>query len=150
MKTHHLKPLKFLHYLILSLLSFILAISWLILPGFSQDTGKAFTVATEPAFPPFEMTDQKTGELTGFDLELMKAIGQEAGLKITFESLPFDGIIPALQAGTVKAAISGMTITPERAQTLSFSRPYFKAGLAIAVRKDNNSIKSFDDLKGKK
>ncbi|WP_083775374.1 ABC transporter permease subunit [Gloeothece citriformis] len=119
-------------------------------PVFSQTATTPFKVATEPAFPPFEMTDQNTGELTGFDIDLMKAIGEEAGLKIEFESLPFDGIIPALQAGTVEAAISGMTITPERAQTISFSRPYFKAGLAIAVRDNNNTINSFEDLKNKK
>ncbi|MFM7793501.1 MAG: ABC transporter permease subunit, partial [Microcystis panniformis] len=55
-----------------------------------------------------------------------------------------------LQARTVEAAISGMTITAERAQAISFSRPYFRAGLAIAVREDNKTIKNFEDLKGKK
>jgi len=68
------------------------------------------TVATEPAFPPFEF-QADNGELQGFDIDLMNAIGETAGLEIQFESLPFDGIIPALQAGTVDAAISGMTIT---------------------------------------
>jgi arginine/lysine/histidine/glutamine transport system substrate-binding/permease protein len=50
----------------------------------------------------------------------------------------------------VEAAISGMTITAERAQAISFSRPYFRAGLAIAVREDNRTIKNFEDLKGKR
>jgi arginine/lysine/histidine/glutamine transport system substrate-binding/permease protein len=50
----------------------------------------------------------------------------------------------------VEAAISGMTITSERAQAISFSRPYFRAGLAIAVREDNRTIKNFEDLKGKR
>ena len=77
----------------------------------------------------------------------MRAIGEEADLNIDFRNLPFDGIIPALQARTVEAAISGMTITAERAQAISFSRPYFKAGLAIAVREDNKTIKNFEDLK---
>lgn len=106
-------------------------------------------VATEPAFPPFE-SQGSGGELIGFDIDLMKAIGEQAGVEITFESLPFDGIIPALQSGTVDAAISAMTITEERAQTVSFSRPYFKAGLAIAVREDSPEITSMDDLKDKK
>ena len=64
--------------------------------------------------------------------------------------MPFDGIIPALQAGTVDAAISGMTITEERLQTVDFSRPYIKAGLAIAVKADNTDITSLEDLAGKK
>ncbi len=111
---------------------------------------KVFQVATEPTFPPFEMPALEGDGLEGFDIDLMKAIGREAGLKVEFESLPFDGIIPALQSGTVDAAISGMTITAERAQTVSFSRPYFKSGLAIAVQKDNQDIKSFDELENKK
>jgi len=59
-------------------------------------------------------------------------------------------MISSLQARRVDAAISGITITPERLKTISFSRPYFKAGLAIAVRKDNQDIKNFNSLKGKK
>ncbi|MFM6409137.1 MAG: ABC transporter permease subunit, partial [Microcystis sp.] len=107
-----------------------------------------FRVATEATFPPFEF--QQGGQLTGFDIDLMRAIGKEADLNIDFRNLPFDGIIPALQARTVEAAISGMTITAERAQAISFSRPYFRAGLAIAVREDNKTIRNFEDLKGKR
>lgn len=114
----------------------------------SGTTGRTITVATEPAFPPFE--SQGRGELEGFDIDLMKAIGEAAGISVKFQSLPFDGIIPALQAGTVDAAISSITITPERAKTVSFSRPYFKAGLAIAVREDNTDITSLDSLRNKK
>ncbi len=111
--------------------------------------GDTLKVATEPAFPPFEAQGQG-GELVGFDIELMNAVGEAAGFKPEFQSLPFDGIVPALQANTVDAAISAMTITPERAQTVSFSRPYFKAGLAIAVRENNQETQSLDNLKNKK
>lgn len=86
----------------------------------------------------------------GFDIDLIKAVGKAAGMTVEFQNLPFDGMIPALQANTVDAAVSAMTITPERAQTISFSRPYFKAGLAIAVRQDNTTIANLDSLKGKK
>lgn len=112
------------------------------------ETIGVLTVATEPAFPPFEY-QAENGELEGFDIDLMTAIGETAGLEVEFESLPFDGIIPALQAGTVDAAISGMTITEERLQTVDFSRPYIKAGLAIAVQEDNTEIKSLEDLEDK-
>lgn len=128
----------------------IFAIAIGVFPSLSQEEAKTLRVGTEPSFPPFEM-QAETGEgLDGFDIELMNAIGKQAGLKIEFISLPFDGLIPALQANTIDAAISAMTITAERAQTISFSRPYFKAGLAIAVKEGNDSIKSFDDLKNKK
>lgn len=107
------------------------------------------TVATEPAFPPFEF-QTADGGFDGFDIELMNAIGEAAGFEVNFESLPFDGIIPSLQAGTVDAAISAMTITAERAQTVSFSRPYFKAGLAIAVPEDNTDITSLESLENQR
>ena len=112
-------------------------------------SGGVLKVATEPAFPPFESKDE-SGELVGFDIDLMNAIGAQAALDIQFESLPFDGIIPALQANTVDAAISGMTITEERSQTVDFARPYFRAGLAIAVQEDNNEVASLADLEGKR
>lgn len=133
---------------IFALLGLVLAIGLTVIPAFSQTPPNPFRVATEATFPPFEF--QQGGQLTGFDIDLMRAIGKEADINIDFRNLPFDGIIPALQARTVEAAISGMTITAERAQAISFSRPYFKAGLAIAVREDNKTIRNFEDLKGKK
>jgi len=105
-------------------------------------------VATEPAFPPFE-SQAKGGELEGFDIDLMKAIGKAADFEVEFQSLPFDGIIPALQSKTVDAAISAITINAERSKTVSFSRPYFKAGLAIAIKANNKDITSLESLKNK-
>jgi arginine/lysine/histidine/glutamine transport system substrate-binding/permease protein len=69
---------------------------------------------------------------------------------VQFESLPFDGMISTLQANRVDAAISGITITAERRKTISFSRPYFQAGLAITVRQDNQDIQDLNSLQGKK
>ncbi|NJR66479.1 MAG: basic amino acid ABC transporter substrate-binding protein [Leptolyngbyaceae cyanobacterium CRU_2_3] len=106
-------------------------------------------IAIDPTFAPFQ-SKSADGQYEGFDIDLITAISQEVGFGIDFQQLPFDGIIPALQAGTVDATISTMTITKERAQTVEFSQPYFKAGLAIAVREDNNDINSFETLKGKK
>lgn len=117
-------------------------------PGGEGSAAGPWVIGTEPAFPPFESQDD-SGELVGFDIDLMRAIGEQAGVPVEFESLPFDGLIPALQAGTIEAAISGMTITEERAETVDFSRPYFRAGLAIAIAEDNTEISSLDTLEGK-
>ncbi|MEH2378399.1 MAG: ABC transporter permease subunit [Nostoc sp.] len=117
--------------------------------GVNPSAGKTLRIATEPAFPPFEFQG-KGGELQGFSIDLMNAIAVAANFKVDFQSLPFDGIIPALQAKTVDAAISSITITQERAKTIAFSRPYFKAGLAIAIRADNQNITGFGSLKNKK
>ncbi|MEH2449616.1 MAG: basic amino acid ABC transporter substrate-binding protein [Nostoc sp.] len=106
-------------------------------------------VATDPTFIPFEI-QTASSYLEGFDIDLMNAIAKVAGFAVQFESLPFDGMISTLQAKRVDAAISGITITAERLKTIAFSRPYFKAGLAIAVREDNQNIKDFNSLKGKK
>ena len=116
--------------------------------GDGAAAGGTWTVGTEPAFPPFESVDDD-GELIGFDIDLMSAIAEQAGYGVQFESLPFDGLIPSLQSGTIDAAISGMTITEERSKTVDFSRPYFSAGLAIAVAEENSEVKSLDDLTGK-
>ncbi|MBD0336301.1 MAG: basic amino acid ABC transporter substrate-binding protein [Cyanobacteria bacterium Co-bin13] len=117
--------------------------------GDAAPAGGVLRVGTEPAFPPFE-SQGAGGELEGFDIDLMQAIGEQANLEVEFESLPFDGLIPALQAGSVDAAISAMTITEERAQTISFSRPYFVAGLAIAVQEGTADVAGLDDLEGKR
>ncbi len=117
----------------------------------SSNAQNVLKVGTEPAFPPFEMQASNGEGFEGFDIDLFKAIGTEAGLEIQFQSMPFDGLIPALQSQNIDAAISGMTITAERGQTVDFARPYFQSGLAIAVRKESKEeIKSFDDLENKK
>ena len=137
--------------IILSLTGALLVIGinyYLVSPIKAQSVLK---VGTEPAFPPFEMQAKKGKGFIGFDIDLFKAIGEEAGLEIQFQSMPFDGLIPALQSQTIDAAISGMTITAERGQTVDFARPYFQSGLAIAVRQEKKGeIKSFDDLENKK
>lgn len=118
-------------------------------PSGDAAISSTWIVGTEPAFPPFE-SQSDSGELVGFDIELIQAIGEQAGVDIQFESLPFDGLIPALQAGTIEAAISGMTITEERAKTVDFSKPYFRAGLAIAISEDDTETTSLESLEGKK
>lgn len=109
---------------------------------------KVLKVATEPTFPPFEF--QQNGDLVGFDIDLLKEIGKAGGFQVQFQNMQFDGIIPALQAKTVDAAVSAMTITAERQQAVDFSRPYFKAGLAIATKANNTDITSFESLRNKR
>ena len=107
-------------------------------------------VGVDPTYPPFEMQAADTGELTGLDVELMREIGRRSGHPIEFVALPFSGLIPALQSRSLDAAASAMTITAERAQTVDFSRPYFAAGLAIAVRNGSPDLVSLNALKGRK
>ncbi|BAU12092.1 polar amino acid ABC transporter, inner membrane subunit [Leptolyngbya sp. NIES-3755] len=110
----------------------------------SQST---LTVAVEPVYAPFEFRSP-TGELQGFDIDIIREVGKAAGFGVRFQSITFDGIIPALQARTIDAAVGAMTITPARSQVVDFSRPYFKAGLAIATRTDRPTVNSLDELQG--
>ena len=62
----------------------------------------------------------------------------------------FDALIPALNTGNIDVAIAGMSITDERKQAVGMSDPYYTSGLIVMVKKDNNDIKSIDDLAGKR
>lgn len=114
-----------------------------------QSQKPVLKVGTEPTFPPFEMTDDKN-QITGFDIDLIKAIAADQKLEVEINNLSFDGLIMALGSGSIDIIASGMTITTERAIQVDFTDPYINAGLALAVANSNNTIKSIDDLKGKK
>ena len=62
----------------------------------------------------------------------------------------FDGLIPGLESGNIDMVISAMTITEERKKKVNFSKPYYQSGLSIMVRSDNNTLKEFKDLEGKR
>lgn len=119
--------------------------------GDAKDEPKemVYKVGTEPTFPPFEMTDEKTGEIIGFDIDLIKAIAEDQGFKVEVINLGFDALIPALQSGNIAIGASGMSITEKRLLEVDFSTPYIDAGLAIAVAGHNETIKGEEDLKGK-
>lgn len=110
---------------------------------------KVLRVGTEPTFAPFEFTDDK-GQFVGFDMDLIRAMGKEAGYKVEIQNIGFDALIPSLQTNIIDCAASGMTITAERAKVVNFSNPYYTAGLLVMVQKNNNTIKGYADLKGKK
>lgn len=111
---------------------------------------QTITVASDTTYAPFEFQDKNTGNYVGFDIDLMNAIGKVNNWQIKWRSMNFDGIIPALQSSSVDAAISAMTIKPERAKVVNFSIPYYQSGQSIMVLKSNNAIKGWNDLKGKK
>lgn len=116
----------------------------------TADQGKVLKVGSETTFAPFEFQDEKTKDYIGFDMDLIKAVGKQMGMEVQVQSMGFDGLIPALEAGNIDAAISGMTITEERAKKVNFSKPYYKSGLSMVVKADNNTLKSFKDLEGKR
>ncbi|SFM97929.1 transporter substrate-binding domain-containing protein [Marinobacter pelagius] len=106
-------------------------------------------VVTDPSFVPFEMMDQETGEMIGFDMEIIAEVAKRAGFEYDLQTMDFNGIIPALQTGNVDIAIAGITITEEREQIVDFSDPYYDSGLRILVR-EGSDMEELSDLEGKK
>lgn len=113
-------------------------------------SAETLRVVTDPSFVPFEMMDQETGEMIGFDMEIIREVADRAGFEIDLNTMDFNGIIPALQTGNVDIAIAGITITEEREEIVDFSDPYYDSGLRILVRESNGDVSEFDDLEGKK
>ena len=106
---------------------------------------RVLVVGTDAAYAPFESQNEK-GEIVGFDIDIVKAVAQKAGLEVKFVNTPWEGIFNALKQGDRDLLVSSITITDERKQTMDFSAPYFDAHQLIAVRADSK-VARFDDLK---
>ena len=115
------------------------------------ETSKAVTeyvVGTDAAYAPFSsMNAQK--EAIGYEIEIIQAIADHAGIKIKVLNTPFDGIFNALNQGDRDILISSITITDQRKQTVDFTDPYFEANQLIAVP-SNSKVEKFADLKALK
>lgn len=121
----------------------------LVLPACTSTKTKV-VIVTDATYPPFESVNEQTKAIEGFDIDLMNAVAEKAGLDIEFQNVSWDPLLTGMAQGTYDAAISAITITADRSKSMSFSNPYFKAGQLVVVRFENTSIKSKDDLAGKK
>jgi len=115
------------------------ALSSVILSAQSAET-KVLRVGTHLGYSPFQFIETKSNKIVGFDIELMKKLAKKMNVKIQFDSLGFDGLIPALAANNIDVAISAITITPERAKRVLFTDPYYNSGVSYLVRKDDKDV----------
>jgi polar amino acid transport system substrate-binding protein len=83
-------------------------------------------------FTPWTMKSE-TGELIGFEIDVANKIAKDMGLKAEFKLYVWDEVIPALQNGEIDVLTGGMSITPERALQLNFTRPLAKSGVSLAT-----------------
>ncbi|SBW10718.1 Extracellular solute-binding protein, family 3 [uncultured Eubacteriales bacterium] len=125
--------------------------------------GTVYKIACDAAYAPFSIqlgdgekapgtvvtSANGMGDYYGIDVELLDAVAQYEGFKYELTPMDFSGIIPALVSGTIDGSIAGMNITEERKQSVDFSDGYYESGSALVVNKDDTSISSFEDLKGK-
>jgi ABC-type amino acid transport substrate-binding protein len=113
----------------------------------AEPAGETLTVGSDIPYPPFEQK-ASGGGYTGFDVELMEAIGKEIGREPEFIDSSFETIFRDVGQGKFEAVMSAATITEEREKEVSFSLPYYLSEQAILV-KEGSSITGLADLKGK-
>lgn len=106
-------------------------------------------VGTNAEFMPFEFTDDDN-TIIGYDIDVIQAIGREAGFNVRMANMAFDTLVEALDSGKVDAVISGMTITPARRERVDFSEPYYDAAQVIVVQNATGGYTKMDDLKGRR
>jgi len=106
-------------------------------------------VATDATWAPFEYVDTETGEIIGFDIDLFDAIALRANLTVEYVNVAWDPLLAGMAEGTYDAAISSITIRPDRLEEMNFSHPYFTAGQIIVVLTSNTDITGRETLSGK-
>jgi polar amino acid transport system substrate-binding protein len=119
-----------------------------VLTGCQQRDAGTVVVATDATWPPFEYVDEETREIVGFDVDLMEAIADEAGLDVEIVNVNWDSLLAGVAQGEYDAAISVITITEERREQMLFSDPYYNAGQVVVVRAGETEITSQGDLAG--
>ena len=128
------------------------AITGVAIAGENLDAIKAagvLKIGTEGTYAPFTYHD-KDNKLIGVDIEIGKAIAEKLGVKPEFIEGKWDGLIAGLDARRYDTVINQVGITEERKAKYNFSNPYIVSKVVLVVRADNEDIKDFADLKGKR
>ena len=112
-----------------------------------QSSGKLI-VALEGAWQPWSFHDE-SDTLVGYDVEVSRAIAKKLGVEPEYVESDWDSLFAGLDAGRYDIVCNGVEVTDERAKTYDFTEPYGYIHTALAVRKDNEDITCFEDLKGK-
>jgi cystine transport system substrate-binding protein len=107
------------------------------------------TVGTEGTYRPFTYHEGGHGKLTGYDVEVMQAVAKKLGVQAKFRETQWDAIFAGLSSGRFDVIANQVSINPERSAKYEFSTPYTVSPGVIVVKKEDDSIHSFDDLKGK-
>ena len=105
-------------------------------------------VALEGAWQPWSFHDA-SDTLVGYDVEVSRAIAEKLGVEPEYVESDWDSLFAGLDAGRYDLVCNGVEVTEERAKTYDFTTPYGYIHTALAVKKDNDTITSFEDLKGK-
>jgi cystine transport system substrate-binding protein len=107
------------------------------------------TIGTEGTYRPFSYHEKGSGPITGFDVDVAKAVAAKLGVKAKFEETQWDAIFAGLDAKRFDVIANQVSINPERQAHYDFSTPYTVSPGVVVTAKDDDSIRSFADLKGK-
>lgn len=107
------------------------------------------TVSTDPAYPPQSELNEDTNEYEGFDIDVATEVADRLGVEIAWEAPAWETLIAGSWNGRWDISVGSMTITPERAEVLHFTPPYYYTPATIAVHADNTTVSGPDDLTGK-
>lgn len=97
-------------------------------PVLAQDT---YVAGVEASFPPWAYVEE--GEFKGIAIDAMSAIAEDQGLQVEFRDMPWPSLIPALAQGRIDLLVTGLNVTPERAEVLDFSIPWWENDDEILV-----------------
>lgn len=131
----------------------ILILAVLLAPSFAlpQSPRPLLWGADAEGGAPYEFQDPTNpSRIIGFEVDIIDAIGRTLGRPTQFVQNQWDGLVPGLERGNYDIIVSGLEITPDRAKVINFSRPYYVTYEQLAVRKDENRIRSLEDCRGKK
>lgn len=113
-----------------------------------QEAG-VITVGTEGTYRPFSFHEDGTGDLTGYDIEIVTAVAEKLGVEVQFEETQWDAIFAGLDAGRFDVIANQVSINEERLENYDFSDPYTVSTGVVVVKSDNSAITSLADLEGK-
>ncbi|MBF9349709.1 ABC transporter permease subunit [Mycobacteroides chelonae] len=117
--------------------------------GCGGQAQESLRVGTEGVYAPFSFHDERTGELTGYDVDVARAVGEKLGRPVEFVEIPWDAIFAGLDAERFDVVANQVTITPERRAKYDLSTPYAVGEGVIVTRANDNTIHSLADIRGK-
>ena len=107
------------------------------------DEKKTLVMATNAAFPPYEY---KEGDaIVGIDAEIAQAIAEKLGMELEIKDVDFGALIGGVQSGKYDFGMAGMTVTPDRLESVDFSSSYAK-GIQAVIVKEDGAIQAIEDL----
>jgi ABC-type amino acid transport substrate-binding protein len=114
------------------------------------ERGEVRRIGVDPNYPPFELIDSVSGEIVGFDIDLITRICDMNKWSCKIVRTPFDELVDAVSQGRLDIAISAMTITPARQALVDFSEPYYLTGQSLVVPVSDTVTRVIEDLRGKR